>query len=107
MKEVQTLRRRLVRQIKALSAPRFHDMGYRKVLDPKKGIMGGTRPMRGVTLKTPIALKYAGDEDEVIAITEDGVMVGAHGGGCVTWGYGALSVEDLALVHRALAQGAA
>ena len=107
MREVANLRRRLVRQIKALATPRFRDMGYRKALDRKKGILGGTRPMRGTALKAPIALKFAGDGDEIIAITEDGVMIDACGGGCVTWGYGCLAVEDLARINHALARGAA
>ncbi len=106
-KDLASIRRRLVREIKALVSPHFWESGYRKNLDPKKGIFGGTRPLllwapKGEDGKIvdSVELRGALVLEEIGGITEDGPITDAYGGGLVWTAYSAIPVEDLIKLHR-------
>lgn len=100
-RELKNLRRRLLAQIRRLVAPHLRESGYRTAIDPKKGRLGGTRPMLLWARKDreDIPVRSAYYVDSLVAITELGPITDAHGGGCVTEGWGCFPVEDLASIR--------
>jgi hypothetical protein len=84
----------------------MYDSGYRKALDPTKGILGGTRPLRlwAPPDKPSGALQNLGGFvlHEIYAVTKDGVMTDAYGGGAVTTPWQEIPVEDLLRLERSL-----
>lgn len=99
-------RKAIVARIESLVTPLLHDSGYRMALDPSKGVLGGSRPLRLWAPSEPIQLDGFALV-EVLAITEDGVIEDATGGGCITGTWDCYPVEDLkallGAVERALA----
>jgi hypothetical protein len=87
----------LVSSIEGLVAPHLRASGYRRVIDPSKGIFGGTRALLLWAPDEPIILDGFALTD-VLAITEDGVMEDATGGGCVTGAWDCYPVEDLQML---------
>lgn len=103
--ENQALSRRrqaIVREIRRMIDPHLRDSGYRKALDPAKGILGGSRPLR---LWVPcdargnvIDRKWAIGGfvlDTIEGVTEDGVMTDGFAGGLVTTYWAGIPIEDL------------
>jgi hypothetical protein len=94
-------RKAVIKEIESLVAPHLRDSGYRKPLDPSKGILGGSRPLRLWAPKEPIRLDGFVMQD-VIAVTEDGVIDDATGGGAMQSGFGCFPLEDLKSLRNVL-----
>lgn len=84
----------VVADIQRLVEPHLRDSGYRRYLDPSKGLFGGTRPLRLWAPDNPIELDGFALA-EVLAVTEDGLLEDASGGGAVQGDWGCYPVEDL------------
>ena len=93
-------RRFAIERIKRLVAPHMRDSGYRKALDPSKGLLAGSRALRvwSPPDRRNGQLQNLGGfvVQEVWCVTEDGVMTDAYGGGAVTTYWAAIPLEDLA-----------
>ena len=93
--------------IRRKASPHLYESGYRTPLDRKKGLLAGSRPLRiwaptGANGR-PTTIEINGFAVESLhAVTEDGLMTDAYGGGCVTTGFGGLPVEDLIAIDKAL-----
>lgn len=94
-------RKAVVAEIGSIVTPRMRDSGYRKALDPSKGLLAGSRPLRVWVPDEPMQLDGYVLTD-VVAITEDGVMTDATGGGCVTESWNCFPLEDLQLLLTTL-----
>lgn len=103
-------RRFLTQRIRKALEPHMWDSGYRKALDPSKGILGGTRALRlwipqdangKIIDKTWRIGGYVLDEIE--GITEDGAITDSY---CaiVTTPWCEVPIEDLVKVERWLAR---
>lgn len=98
---LRNARRRTLAAIKRLVTPHFRESGYRTRIDPKKGIIGNSRPMLLWTNgERDIPVDGGFYVDSIIAITEHGPMTDAHGGGCVTDGWGNFPLEDLVRLRK-------
>jgi hypothetical protein len=92
------MKRKLIREIQRLIRPLLYDSGYRKALDPRKGILGPTRAWK---VWTPNAkqdffkLRGGYKLTEFVAFYEDGLITDAYGGGAVFETYNDFPVEDL------------
>ena len=92
-------RRFLVVRILKRMEPHLRDSGYRKALNPTKGLLGKSRPLR---FWSPPDRKNGEPQNlggfligPIYAITEDGVMTEAWGGGAVTSQWRDIPLEDL------------
>lgn len=101
-KQIAHRRRAILREIQVMIEPHLWESGYRTALDPRKGILGGSRPLRlwmprdrkGTVVDRDWAL--GGYVLETIqGVTEDGVIVDGAGGGLVTERWEGIPVEDL------------
>lgn len=109
MNELQKLRRKLLREIKAIIAPHLWESGYRTPIDRSKGIFGGTRAVKLWVHKdeqgnmTEKVFKIRGMLiDEIDGFTEDGVITDSSYMLTTTYWRG-VPLEDLFKI-KALAQ---
>jgi hypothetical protein len=112
--ENQALSRRrqgIVREIRRMLEPHLWESGYRKALDPSKGILGGSRPLR-LWMPRDAAGKVI-DRDWALGgfvltaiqgVTEDGVMTDGFSGGLVTTYWMGIPIEDLLKLRSWLAR---
>lgn len=112
--DAQALSRRrqgIVREIRRMIEPHLRDSGYRTAVDPSKGILGGSRPLR-VWLPTDAAGRTV-DRDWVIGgflvetmsgVTEHGAITDGHSGGLVTTYWTGIPIEDLLKIRSWLAR---
>ena len=97
---IRNARRRTLAAIKRLITPHFRESGYRTRIDPKKGIIGNSRPLLLWTNgedDIPINGYYV---ESIVAITEHGPMTDAYGHGGVTEGWGNFPLEDLSRLRK-------
>lgn len=99
-------RRYLTKRIRKMLEPHLWESGFRKALDPNKGILGGTRALRiwipkdanGEVINKSWRINgYVVEEIE--GITEDGAIVDSF---CaiVTCDWGGMPIEDLIKIER-------
>ncbi len=93
-------RKRLVSEILVLAEPHFRDSGYNKHLDPSKGMFGPKRPLRLYAPTNPVEFEDGFVLTSMWAITEDGIMTDAEGGGAVLEGFDCFPMEDLRMLKR-------
>ncbi len=95
MTDLKKIRRNTVASIRRKTNPRLYDSGFQRAINKKKGILAGSRPYRlWALLEHKIELNGF-SVDTVIAVTEDGLMVNVHGGGCTVMKYADIALEDL------------
>lgn len=94
-----TKRAAIVADIIRLAEPHFYDSGFNKVLDPKQGIFGPKRKLR-VFREGEGGVAFEGYVlTEMLALSEDGPITDAAGGGCMVTSFDELPVEDLTLLR--------
>jgi hypothetical protein len=93
-------RKALVTAIHALAEPKFHDSGYVKHIGGRESGLG-RRPLRLWAPGRPIELDGFVLQS-LYAVTEDGLITDATGGGAMIEDYDCFPVEDLQLLHKTL-----
>lgn len=101
LKEIKAERRKVVRRILKKVKPHFYESGYNKHLEPKKGIFGAKRPL---LLYRPcddfVKMRNTYYLSEFLAITEDGLITDAAGGGAFLEPFSAFPIEDLLYLEK-------
>lgn len=100
-KALTSIRWALLKEIKQILEPHLYASGYRKALNPKLGIVGGTRPLRLWVPRDTDGKIIDRDWDlggyvieTLQGLTEDGVIE-TSSVGLVTYDWDVLPVEDL------------
>lgn len=95
-------RRGLVRELTKKIATHLRECGYRTAIDPSKGILGGSRPLRvWVPIGRDGKPTFKGYNlnghsiQEFMGVNEHGVVTDIDGGGLVDMEWDAIAVEDL------------
>lgn len=90
-------RKKLVQELLSTIEPYFYNSGYNKYLDPKKGLFGPKRPLQVYRPKDPV--EFDGFVlQRMIAISEDGLITDAYGGGCIVESFECFPIEDLKML---------
>lgn len=90
--------RAAVQSVLTLATPYFYNRGFNKHLDPALGMFGPKRPLR--VYRPAAEVVFDGFIlRNMLALSEDGPITDASGGGCVITWFEGLPMEDVTLLH--------
>lgn len=98
-KAIRSARRKITSEIKKMVTPHMWESGYRT------GRIGNSRPLKLWVNKSQSGsttpARFSGQVlKEFWGVSEDGIIVDAWGGGCVTLGFCDFPLEDLIKLHK-------